>query len=105
MNVQAQDLIISGTPIKGPLDDSIGTLGGLISKVLSFLFPFAAVILLIMLIWGGYGYMTSGGEPDKVESAKARITTSIIGFVLLTLSFFLAKVVAFVFGLDDNLLF
>jgi hypothetical protein len=58
-----------------------------------------------MLIWGGYGYMTSAGDPEKIEGAKAKITTSIIGVVLLVLSLFLVRVVAFVFGLDDSLLF
>jgi len=105
MIVHAQELVIDGVKITGPLKKDIGTIGDLISVVLSFIFPFAALILLMMLIWGGYSFMMSGGDLENVAGAKAKITTAIIGFVLLVLSFFLVRVVAFVFGLDGSLLF
>ena len=83
MNVYAQSLKIGDTEINGPLDSSISDIGSLISTILNFVFPFAAFILLIMLIWGGYTFMMSKGEPEQVMNAKAKITTSIIGFILL----------------------
>ena len=102
MIVNAQEITIGGTKIVGPLDLKFATMGDVISTVLNFIFPFGALILLIMLIWGGYSFMTSQGDPEKVMGAKAKLTTSIIGFVLLVLSYFFVRVLAFVFKLDDG---
>lgn len=105
MNVFAQEIEIGGAKIEGPLNDNIDSVGALISTILNFIYPLAGLILLVMLIWGGYSFMTSGGDPEKVQRARGVLTSSIIGFVLLILSFFIVRVIAFIFGLDGGLLF
>jgi len=94
-----QNISISGTEIKGPLDPNIQNLGGLISRILSFIIPLAGIILLFVLIWGGFDYMMSQGNPEKVKSAQAKITTGLIGFFLLISSYLIVRVIAGIFGL------
>ncbi|KKP61457.1 MAG: hypothetical protein US48_C0020G0004 [Candidatus Levybacteria bacterium GW2011_GWA2_37_36] len=99
----AQSLQISGTQIEGPLDDSVSSLGQIISKGLGFIMPMAGIVLLFVLISGGYDYMMSQGNPDKIKAGQAKITSGIIGFILLILSFLITRIIALIFGLGDGI--
>lgn len=100
----AQTVNFSGTEIQGPLDPKIQKLGDLISRLLSFIIPLSGVVLLFVLIWGGYDYMMSQGNPEKVKTAQAKITTGIIGFILLISSYLVVRVIAGIFGLSTGIL-
>ncbi len=102
-NSLAQQVNINGQPINGPLV-GINDLGGLVSRVVNvFLIPLAGVILFIVLIWGGYGFIISRGNPEKVKQARARITAGLIGFVLLIVSYLIVRLLSDVFGLGKGL--
>lgn len=96
----AQTVNFGTTEIKGPLDPNIRNLGDLISRILSFIIPLSGIVLLFVLIWGGYDYMMSQGNPEKVKTAQAKITTGIIGFVLLIASYLIVRLIAGIFGLS-----
>lgn len=99
----AQDLTIDKQKITGPLDPKIQKLGDLVNIVTqNLLMPAGAIILLFVLIWGGYDYMMSHGEPEKLKGAKAKLTTGIIGFILLFVSFIIVKILVFIFGLQNS---
>lgn len=99
----SQKINVGGQDITGPLDPKIQNLGDLVNIVTqNLLMPAGAIILLIVLIWGGYDYMMSHGEPEKLKGAKAKITTGIIGFILLFVSFIIVKILVFVFGLQNS---
>ncbi len=105
-NTLAQGLQIQpsgGAPVmvKGPLE-GINNLGDLINVLMSFLVPFAGIILFFILIWGGYDILMSQGEAEKLESGKNKITAAIIGIVLLVLSFLITNVFGYIFGLDRS---
>lgn len=57
--------------------------GSLIQIVLSFL----GVIFVILIIYGGFMWMTAGGREQQVESAKKIITNSVIGIVIVMLAY------------------
>lgn len=44
-------------------------------------------IAVIMLIWGGLRYITSGGDSKKITDAKNTILYAIIGLIIAFLSF------------------
>jgi len=102
MKYLAQQIKINNQAIEGPL--AFNTLGEVISRVVNvFLIPIASVILLLVFIWAGYDLMMSGGNPEKIKSARAKITTGIIGIVLLVLSFFIVRVVEMIFGIRSGI--
>ncbi len=106
MRFLAQSLNIgTDNPVKieGPLDDSVSSLGQIISKGLGFIMPMAGIVLLFVLISGGYDYMMSQGNPDKIKAGQAKITSGIIGFVLLIISFLVTRLIAYVFGLGGGI--
>lgn len=99
----AQNINVDGQSIEGPLK-GINTVGDLINTLMKFLIPLAGIILLLVLIWGGYDFLMSGGNPEKVKSAQAKITTGIIGFVLLVLSYLIVRIISFIFGLQTGII-
>jgi TRAP-type C4-dicarboxylate transport system permease small subunit len=98
----AQSLNLGNQTIEGPLKN-INTLADLVSMALKLIVPLAAVVLLFVLIWGGYDYMMSQGSAEKIKSAQGKITTGLIGFILLILSFFLVRLIAAIFGLGTGI--
>ena len=100
----AQQVCIGGQCVTGALDPNIKTVGDLVNRVVQFLIPLAAIILLIVFIWGGYDYMMSQGSPEKVKSAQAKITTGIIGLVLLLISYIIVRLISQIFGLGGGII-
>jgi TRAP-type C4-dicarboxylate transport system permease small subunit len=99
----SQSLNLGSQTIQGPLDSSVDSLGKIITKGLAFIMPMAGIVLLFVLISGGYDYMMSQGNADKIKSAQAKITSGIIGFILLIASFFITRLIALIFGLGGGI--
>lgn len=93
--------------LEGPLRPELASagVGGIISMLLSVLYAVAAVIVFFLFVWGGFDILTSGGNAEKTKSGSAKITSGVIGFVLLIMAFFITRLVAFIFGLDTSFLF
>lgn len=77
------------------------TLGDIVSALLPYLFVIAGLLLLIYLIIGGFQLMTSAGDPKSVDSAKGKIMGSIIGFLILFLAFWIARILQVILGLPQ----
>ena len=109
-NLIAQSLNIGGANLEGPLDKALSssggqiTLGDIINRILVFILPLAGIILLFVLIAGGFEYMVSQGNPEKIKSAQAKITTGVIGFFLLISSYLIVRVISAIFGFDSGII-
>lgn len=77
------------------------SLGAMVQKGMGILFPFAGLILFGILVLGGYKFLTSGGDTKETQSAWAMITSALIGFFLLVVSYAAVATVSFVLGLDS----
>jgi len=98
----AQTIQINGQSIEGPL--RFNTLGEIVGRVMNlFLIPVAGVILLLVFIWAGYDFMTSEGNPEKIKSAQAKITSGVIGVLLLVSSFLIVKLVELILGIKSGI--
>lgn len=76
------------------------SIGIVISTLLRYILPFAGLLLLLYLIYGGYRYMLSQGDPKTLQEAKSVITTALLGFVIVFISFWLVQIVGTALGLD-----
>jgi hypothetical protein len=57
------------------------------ARLVSVLLTLAGLIAFIMLIVGGFKFITSGGDPKGVEAAKNTLTYAIGGIVVVAASF------------------
>ena len=54
----------------------------------------AAVLLLIYLLWGAADWITSGGEKEKLDKARNKITNAVIGMLLIIVMLAIFQVIA-----------
>jgi hypothetical protein len=76
------------------------SIGEVISKALPYVYGFAGIALLLMLILGGITLMTAAGNTDKTKSGYGMITGAVIGFIIVFISFFLVQLLEVVLGVD-----
>jgi hypothetical protein len=75
-------------------------LGAIITAIVPYLFAAAGIILLLYLLAGGFGYLTSAGDPKKAQEAKAKITNALIGFLIVFASYWIVQIAARVLGIQ-----
>ena len=54
-------------------------------NILEFIFPFAIILAVAFVIIGGYMWMSSAGNPEKVKQAQGTLTWAILGLVFVLL--------------------
>lgn len=100
MKVYAQDLTLpDGSKISGPKGLAIGTkIGDIVSNMMPYIFLFAGIGLFLMLLSGGFKFMTSAGDPKKMESGKQQITWGLVGFIIVFTSYWIVQIFQIMFG-------
>lgn len=66
----------------------------IIGNVLSFLLTIIGIIAIIMLILGGFMYLTSAGNEDQIDRGKKIVKYSLIGITVALAALVLVKQVA-----------
>ena len=75
-------------------------IGSIITQLLPYILVLAGLTLFILLIIGGFGLLTSGGSPEKMKAAQGKITSAVIGFVIIFISYWLMRILEIVFGIS-----
>ncbi len=110
MNSTFNKLAIEIGELQGP-----GTLGNtsgdeaptqfanIISTSIAVLTIVAAIWFLFILITGAIGVMSAGGDKGQYESSRKKITTGVVGLIIVVAAIFLFQIVALVLGIPDIL--
>jgi glucose uptake protein GlcU len=78
----------------------ISDLGTVFTNVVRVSLGFAGIVLFLLLIIGGFKYITSGGDPKAVEGAKKTLTYAIGGLVVILLSYLILVIIRDITGVD-----
>lgn len=70
------------------------SLTDLLVKVIKILLGLAGVIAVLILIVGGFWYITSSGNEEQVEKGKKAIINAIIGLVVVMLSYAIVTIIS-----------
>lgn len=54
-----------------------------LAKIVNILLGFLAVIFVILIIYGGFLWMTAGGKEEQVATAKKILIRSLIGVIII----------------------
>jgi len=71
------------------IGDIVGGSGG----ILSYVYTFAGLGVLIYLIAGGITLMTAAGDPNKTKQGFGMISSALIGFAIIFISYFVFQLV------------
>ena len=74
--------------------------GKVLSQLIGIIFVVAIIIVLFMLVFGAFQWITSGGEKEGVDHARKRITAALIGLAILAFSFLFVRVVGSVLNIN-----
>ncbi len=67
-------------------------------NIVNWALIFAGVAALFFVIYAGIKYIRSGGEEEKIKSARETLTYAIIGLVVILLSFAIINIISAVTG-------
>lgn len=67
----------------------------IVAAIIEILIRVAAIGAVVMIIYGGFTYVSSQGEPDATKKAKDTITNALIGLVVAIMA---AAFVSFIAG-------
>ncbi len=70
------------TNIDGLIEDGVNPL-------VEWVFVFAIVVAVVFIIISGYSWITSMGDPEKIQKGQRGLTASIIGLVIV----FIARII------------
>ena len=70
-----------------------GKLAILIGKIINAFLGLLGVILVILIIYAGYLWMTAQGNSTQVDKAKTMISQAVIGMVIIMASYAIARFV------------
>lgn len=90
-----QTLDKNGNPIA-----TISNLSCVFGNVIKYALGFAGIVLFILLIMGGFKYITSGGDPKAVEGARKTLTSAITGLVIILVSYLILVLITNITGVD-----
>jgi len=76
---------VTGTScsVQGGDTDSVNKL---LTKIINWISVIVGIVAVIMIIVGGFRYITSGGTPEKVTGAKNTILYGLIGLIIVALA-------------------
>lgn len=87
------------TPVPGKSWTVLGCLsttpGGFVQTFLKFFITIAGGLAFLALLWGGVTILTSSGDPQKLNSGREIIISSIVGLLLIVFSVFILKLIGF----------
>jgi len=64
-----------------------------LAKIINIISIIVGVVAVIMIIFGGFKYITSGGTAEKVTGAKNTILYGLIGLIIVALAQIIVKFV------------
>jgi hypothetical protein len=86
----------------GPLCNlTTASFGPLVGTLIQLIFAIAVIVALFYLVWGGFKWLTSGGDKGAVQQAREHIVAAIIGLVIIFLSYFLLNILLGFFGVGS----
>ncbi|MDD2225392.1 MAG: hypothetical protein PHP97_04520 [Candidatus Shapirobacteria bacterium] len=81
--------------------DSISTLEKIISSIIGILTIVGVIYFTIQIILAGFSLIASQGDPKEFQSSKKRLTTNVIGLVIIIIAYGLGALIASLLGMNS----
>ncbi len=64
-----------------------------VANIIKIFLGFMGIIFLVLIIYGGFIWMTASGQEDKINKARSLLITGIIGLIIVVSSFAIAELI------------
>ncbi|MEK9147260.1 MAG: hypothetical protein AAB639_03620 [Patescibacteria group bacterium] len=92
--------VLSGSPVYAQDPAKIADIVDILERIIRLLAPAAGIAFFIMLLVGGFQFVTSGGDPKAAGQARTTLTYAIIGIILVVASWLILTVIKALTGVD-----
>jgi hypothetical protein len=86
-------LLFIATPAFADATGGVTQIQSFIQSVVQVFITLAGAVSVGFFVWGGFGYITSSGNPEKLDQSKNTIKYSAIGLAIVWGAFVLSNVV------------
>jgi uncharacterized membrane protein len=86
-------------PRLGPCAAGLNEIEGIFKRFISIAVYIGFIALFIMLIMGGFKYLTSSGEPKAIQSAHLLVSWALMGMLFMVISWLILQLIAVFTGL------
>jgi len=86
-----------------PAEGSVNTIDEvylLFLKIVNYVFGFAFGIAIVLIVWSGISWMTSGGDEIKITTARKNLLYGLVGIAIIIGVYTLIKIVAGLLGVS-----
>ncbi len=77
----------------GPADPTTA-----IANIVSWVLSFVGILFLLLMIWGGFTWMTAAGNEEKIKTAQKIITSAVIGLIIVLAAYAITSYIGESFG-------
>lgn len=86
----------------GTINDvvQISCLQVVFARIINVVAALSGLAFLIMLLFGGFKYLTAGADPKAAESAKGTLTAAFLGLFLIIAAYLILRLLSVFTGLD-----
>ena len=79
--------------MNNPAPAGLPQLQQIIQRLINISIPFAFVLLTVMLVYGGYKFIQSGGDQKQLQAARGTIIWAIFGIGFMALGWVALKTI------------
>ena len=80
--------------------DYSNSIGWILNQIFNFIiWPIVILVVIILFIMAGFSFLTSKGEPGKLDQARNFLIWGIIGVVVILISFSIVATVKNIIGI------
>jgi len=84
-----------------PGANSVSTLEKIISSIIGILTVVGVIYFTIQIILAGFSLIASQGDPKEFQTSKKRLTTNVIGLVIIIVAYGLGALIASLLGMSS----
>lgn len=79
--------------LNNPLESGGTDINAIIGNIIKTAMGVMGALVLLMIVWGGFTWLTAAGNPEKVKSGSNTIMWAVLGSVVVLGSYFLLTTV------------
>ena len=84
---------LNGCPAETGIRCDGGSISSIFRLIINWALAIAFIAAVIVLIYGGFLYITSAGNQDNATKGKTAIVNALIGVVVIVLSYIIVQIV------------
>ncbi len=85
----------------GPPPAGLKEIEDIIGNVISVVVGLGFIALLVIIVLSGFKFLTSGGEPKALQSARQTLTWAFLGIIFMAVAWLILQLIAGFTGIPD----